>query len=89
MGALKGHFQCLRGLRVAINSPDDHIRATRWITCAIILHNLVIDVEGGVTSSYFQPLHGHNEEDDDSGDVEEEEEEEEEDRIFQAKIAHC
>jgi len=67
MGALKGRFQCLRGLRVAINGPDDHVRATRWITCAIILHNLVIDVEGGVSNAYFQPLHGHHEEQEDTG----------------------
>lgn len=46
MGALKNRFQCLQGLRVAINSPDDHYYATQWITVAIILHNLVIDVEG-------------------------------------------
>lgn len=27
MGALKGRFQCLRGLRVQINSNQDHIAA--------------------------------------------------------------
>lgn len=46
MGALKGRFQCLRGLRVSINSAEDHIKACRWMTIAIILHNLVIEVEG-------------------------------------------
>ena len=46
MGALKGHFQCLPGLHVSINSPNDHIHACHWITVAIILHNLIIDVEG-------------------------------------------
>ena len=74
MGALKGRFQCLRGLRVAINNPDDHIKATKWITCAIILHNLVIDVDGGVSSVYFQSMHGGNDEEEDSGREEEEEE---------------
>lgn len=46
MGALKGRFQCLRGLRVDINNVNDHIEALRWITVAIILHNLFIDTEG-------------------------------------------
>lgn len=48
MGALKGHFQCLKGLRVQINSNTDHIKACQWITAAIILHNLIIDTEGMV-----------------------------------------
>ncbi|KDQ22713.1 hypothetical protein PLEOSDRAFT_15245, partial [Pleurotus ostreatus PC15] len=38
MGVLKGWFQCLRGLRVHINTSADHVRACRWITVAIILH---------------------------------------------------
>jgi hypothetical protein len=82
MGALKGRFQCLRGLRVNINSPDDHVAAMQWITCAIILHNLIIDVEGEVSGMYFQPLHGHAEEEDDMGEGSNEEDdgEEEEDR---------
>jgi len=29
MGALKGRFQCLRGLHISINSPDDHVQACR------------------------------------------------------------
>jgi hypothetical protein len=45
IGELKGRFQCLRGLRVLINSYEDHVRALQWITVAIILHNLVIDVK--------------------------------------------
>jgi len=45
MGALKGCFQCLHSLRVNINSKRDHVEAGCWITCAIILHNLVIDIE--------------------------------------------
>lgn len=57
MGALKGHFQCLRGLRVNINSPQDHIQACRWMTVCIILHNLVINVEGDATHG-FDGVHG-------------------------------
>jgi hypothetical protein len=79
MGALKGRFQCLRGLRVTINSPDNHVKAMRWITCAIILHNLIIDVEGKVSGTYFQPLHGRTEEEEDTGEGSNEEDEEEED----------
>lgn len=52
MGALKGRFQCLRGLRVNINSPQDHIQAGRWMTVCVILHNLVIDVEGDATHEW-------------------------------------
>ena len=46
MGALKGRFQCLRGLRVDIKTPADHLEACQWMTVAMILHNLCIDVEG-------------------------------------------
>lgn len=67
MGALKGRFQCLRGLRVQINNNQDHIEACRWITIAIILHNLVIDVEGGAGAGYFGGVHGVAEERDDRG----------------------
>lgn len=53
MGALKGRFQCLRGLRVNIQSNCNHISACFWITTAIILHNLIIDIEG---SDFTQDL---------------------------------
>lgn len=69
MGALKGRFQCLRGLRVMIKTPDDHLRACCWIKVAIILHNLVIDVEGEVSGAQFAPLHTVGEEEEDSGAV--------------------
>ena len=58
MGALKSRFQCLRGLRVAINTQQDHINACRWITIAIILHNLVVDIEGINSSLHFAPQQG-------------------------------
>ena len=62
MGALKGRFQCLRGLRVSIDSKQDHHDACRWITIAIILHNLIIDVEGSKSAGHFGQEHGHTEE---------------------------
>lgn len=46
IGVLKGRFQCLRGLRVSIRTKEDHIAACRWMTVAMILHNLVIEFEG-------------------------------------------
>jgi hypothetical protein len=66
-------------LHVVINNPDGHIQATKWMTCAIILHNLLVEVEGGVTTSYFQPLHGQNQEEEDAGGEEDAGEEEDED----------
>nr|GAT46832.1 predicted protein [Mycena chlorophos] len=56
MGALKGRWQCLRGLRVNIESNADHVEALRWITVCIILHNLVIDVEGESAVDVFREV---------------------------------
>lgn len=68
MGALKGRWQCLRGLRVTINNSDDHKKACRWITIAIILHNLIIDVEGHQSGAAFVPAHTCVEEQEDRGE---------------------
>jgi len=67
MGALKGRFQCLRGLRISINSKRDHHFACRWITIAIILHNLIINVEGSKSAAHFARDHHHTEEFEDHG----------------------
>ena len=67
MGALKGWWQCLRGLWVSINSKQQHCAACRWITIAIILHNLVINVDGTVMDTQFGGLHTRVEEDGDQG----------------------
>jgi hypothetical protein len=67
MGAIKGRFQSLRGLRVNINSNDEHYEALRWITVAIILHNLVIDVEGESAGAEFVHNHTHEQEEEDRG----------------------
>ncbi|RDX46160.1 hypothetical protein OH76DRAFT_1356611, partial [Lentinus brumalis] len=79
MGALKGRFQCLRGLRVAINSAEDHVKALRWIKVAIILHNLVVDVEGQQSAGSFTSTHTHTQEEEDSGDSEGQDEAEQDD----------
>jgi hypothetical protein len=77
MGALKGRFQCLRGLRVNINSNSEHAYALRWITVAIILHNLIIDVEGNSFASHFLTDHGHEQEFEDRGGQHEPQEDDE------------
>lgn len=65
MGALKGHFQCLCGLWVNINSNLEH--ALCWITVAIILHNLIIDIEGHPFASHFLSDHSCEQEFGDRG----------------------
>lgn len=68
MGALKGRFQALRGLRVKIKSNEEHKKALQWITVAIILHNLIIDVEGHESGAVFAPFHTEAEEREDRGE---------------------
>lgn len=68
MGALKGRFQALRGLRVWIRSNEDHKKALQWITVAIILHNLIIDVEGHKSGAIFAPYYTEAEEREDTQD---------------------
>ncbi|KZT32104.1 hypothetical protein SISSUDRAFT_994391 [Sistotremastrum suecicum HHB10207 ss-3] len=53
MGALKGRFQSLRGLRVHINRKRDHVYACNWIRMCIILHNLIIDNEGEEWAQWY------------------------------------
>jgi hypothetical protein len=67
MGALKGRFQCLRGLRLSIDSKREHNMACKWITIAIILHNLIIDVEGPTAAAHFVEEHGRDDELNDVG----------------------
>jgi len=70
MGALKGRWQCLKGLRVPIRSNRDHVAACRWITIAIILHNIVVELEGGQEVEAFAPHitgEGRAPEDEDEG----------------------
>jgi hypothetical protein len=67
LGALKGRFQALRGLRVNINSNEDHWEALRWVTIGIILHNLIIDFEGEVSGAAFAPVHTAWKEEEDRG----------------------
>ena len=81
MGALKGRFQCLCGLRVKINSHEDHRQAMRWISVVIILHNLIIDINGddsirrewedGGTRGDGEVVGDENEDGDEDGDEDE------------------
>jgi len=42
VGALKGRFQSLRGLRQYINTREDHEAAVEWVRTCLILHNLIL-----------------------------------------------
>jgi hypothetical protein len=65
MGALKGRFQCLRGLRIQINSKSEHVEACRWVTIAIILHNIVVELEDNRSAAAFTHVHTNVQEDED------------------------
>jgi len=67
MGALKGQFQCLCGLRTSINSKRDHHFVCRWFTIAVILHNLIIDIEGSKSAAHFARDHCNADEFEDHG----------------------
>lgn len=43
--ALKGRFQSLRELRLKIRTEDDLHIAVYWVTCCLILHNMIIRFE--------------------------------------------
>jgi hypothetical protein len=45
IGALKGRFQSLRGLRLYINTRKHHEAAIEWIRTCLILHNLILHHE--------------------------------------------
>lgn len=48
MGYIKGRWSSLRGLRIQIKNAADHDIAVYWVTACLILHNLVLDIEGGI-----------------------------------------
>ena len=54
-------------LRVHVNSNNDHNKACKWISVAIILHNIVINVEGSQFAEHLQNFHGPGEEEEDTG----------------------
>jgi hypothetical protein len=54
-------------VRINIKSNEDRKKALQWITVAIILHNLIIDVEG-YQSGAFAPFHTRAQEVEDRGD---------------------
>jgi hypothetical protein len=59
IGYIKGRFQSLRGLWQQIKNPRDHLLAIAWIKACLILHNLIIDIEGEIDESdpfYIQML---------------------------------
>jgi hypothetical protein len=68
MGALKGRWQSLRGLRIPINTQEDHYKACRWVSCCILLHNAVLDIDGWAAGAHFSGLHTRAEEVEDRGE---------------------
>ncbi|KAG8959524.1 hypothetical protein FRC00_001506 [Tulasnella sp. 408] len=54
MGAIKGRFQSLHGLWIRINCKRDHVDTCNWIQMCLILHNLVIDIEGEDWAAYYR-----------------------------------
>ena len=47
IGLLKGRFQALRELWIQITSTRHHKWAIIFVCCCIILHNLILRLEGG------------------------------------------
>jgi hypothetical protein len=45
--------------------------ACRWITIAIILHNLILDVEGATSTAHFAQDHQQEQEIEDRGNADE------------------
>jgi DDE superfamily endonuclease len=51
IGFLKGRFSSLRGLRQQIKDERDHELAVYWVISCLILHNLVLGIEGHLDST--------------------------------------
>ena len=51
---LKGRFQALRELRIQITSPKHHRWAIAFVRCCIILHNLILRLEGAGFDPVFR-----------------------------------
>lgn len=45
IGYLKGRFQSLKGLRVAICDEQSHKFATYWVLACVVLHNIALECE--------------------------------------------
>ncbi|KAF8837347.1 hypothetical protein BDN67DRAFT_991794 [Paxillus ammoniavirescens] len=61
------HLEHCMGLRVNINSKHQHIAACYWITITIVLHKIIIGVEGEQRGAYFAINHGQAQEEEDQG----------------------
>lgn len=54
IGLLKGRFQALRQLRIQITASKHHKWAIMFVRCCLILHNLIIRLEGGDYDPVFR-----------------------------------
>lgn len=60
MGALKGRFASLRGLRQRLDSRIAQIFANEWIRTCIVLHNLILEVEASLDDLWEFEHQGDN-----------------------------
>jgi hypothetical protein len=60
MGALKGRFGSLRGLRQRLDSRKAQILANEWVRTCIVLHNLILEVETTQDDMWELELQGDN-----------------------------
>ena len=54
IGLLKGRFQAVRELQIQITSTRHHKWAVIFVRCCIILHNLILRLEGGSFDPAFR-----------------------------------
>jgi len=71
-GLLKGRFQSLKEIRIKITDQDGHRWAMVWILSCLILHNIIILIEGDTGSGVdsFDDIEGRREAGDDDDDAE-------------------
>lgn len=56
IGYLKGRFQSLRGLRQQITTARDHNLAVDWVKTCVVIHTLVLRLEGMDEDEDFRDL---------------------------------
>ena len=74
MGLLKGTFQSLKEIRIQLVNTKRHLIIIMWARACIILHNLIIRIEGDNFDEKWRECLMRTGLDDERGNVEEEEE---------------
>lgn len=57
-GILKGRWSSLRGIRRQINKHEDFLWINNWIVCAIILHNILVELNDHWADEYLEDNDG-------------------------------